>query len=551
MEEDTLNKHYPPRSGDSRNPLYDLTSYFYDYEGYYPPSLIELWERITSMRPAFPEAYKPLGTFWDADKTKVFKDPSRGGWFDWLWSERPTPRDALEKQQFYAADKDNHLANIEWTSLLQCEQKIGNYVLHREKEVDKSRQNHPLNYLYADLQRICKIAAEESNPRVAKSVVEQLSTYIRGVRQEMPSLSVDAFFLDDLLGHFSQTVKPQLEAGIDGESLRGEFKELNKKLRGFKQNIKRVTHFSGDSRVPVHPPLLNMAEGKADPKIDPSQALIDCANQATEEGLTTALTNSLSSQIVKADPFLKKDGGRNSVDTDLLARCPDTALSVDTEDLRKSHYLGGLRDLNRLDMHSKLMNGILSLFHDAGHINMVLNFSDRLSDYLKTLKEDMLDAQTDMNALLKTNEERKRALFLKGKSNTGFFRLSKALDEKEEAFLANQKTLEQLQYTTEGMQGIQEIQDTVDEIAMTLMRLSEKYQDKAVQGEKVALLTDINDAIETLASQRREVSETLRLEGEEPSTVNETIPKESPSVEQKLLDSGSDAARLETLYFQT
>lgn len=481
---------YLPRQGGSRNAWYDLPSYFYDYESRYPRELLTLRQSIVKARPTFPEKLKPLGTFWDRDKSKAFKDLSKGGWFS-FWPEKLAPTDTLSRDEFYVADQDDtHLSSIQWDTLYQCEQVIGRYVLERENEVLAQRQNHPINFFYADVKRICKVLAEESDPHAARKQVVVLNTYIRNVRLAIESQSHDGFFIDKLLRFMGADVTRELDAGIEHASLKGEFEKLKKNVGGLKRKAQRILHLGGDKLVPAHPPL--EAHG-CNAQANPTKAMIDCSKEDLDT--RTAVAKRESSYTFTPNALMKKEGGKLKPNTALLSLCEDAPIAETADKSRQEDYLTGLSHLEKLNYHTKLINGILTLFNDAGHINMVLQFSGKLYDYLSVLKQDLTQAQGDLNQYLEGNRERSQQLFLKSEKE-GWF--GKSLTKEEKAFLANQKVLEQLQYTTVGVPGIEQTLKDIHEVSYRLTDLSRKYQDTQVQQEKVELVTDISEAIDNL-----------------------------------------------------
>lgn len=528
MQDDVV-KAYPSRPQGSRNAWYDLTSYFYDYEAYYPPALQDLWQSILKARPSFPEKLKPLGSFWEADKSKAFKDLSKGGWFG-FWSERLIPQDTLTRNDFYVSDKDDtHLPKIQWETLYQCEQMIGRYVLEREEDVKTQRHNHPINFFYADVKRICNILAEETSPHETRALVADLTTYIRNVRQTIESQSHDGFFIDKLLRFVGGDVHRELDAGIEHASLKGDFEKLQRNVGGLKRKVKRILHLGGDKPVPAHPPLQTPDNHI---QSNPTQAMIECAKKISETSTSTALMEKGSAYALKPNALLVREGETDKPNTALLASCEGAPIAPTADKTRQENYLKGLSYLEKLNYHFQLINGILTLFNDAGHINMVLRFSGKLFEYLSVLQNHLSQAQADLNQYLEGNRVRSQQLFLKSE-NEGWF--GERLTKEEKAFLANQKTLEQLQYTTIGLPGIEQVLKDIHEVSYHLTDLSRKYQDAQIQQEKVELLTDISEAITVLKS--GEETTLLEIDAAEMDTPVIVKPRSSkPTMREDSLD---------------
>jgi hypothetical protein len=302
----------------------------------------------------------------------------------WFYSPAFTSRHSLNPDDFRVQPIENQL---QWPSLYELMQKVGDYLLLRNYNLPLEHLNQPMNFVLLDLNHMLKSLSQRTNIVHVKEQLELITRYARIIEKRIsPQIGTDRLFLANFRRIIDEKIHPQLTHLIESQLLRERLNELSKSIKELSANRNRILHFALNIN-PVNPHSYEFSlEHLEDTSAYPTQAAKECAQNNKNligDANSTPIINLTANQ---------------------LASCPKFKLISMDEDILQ-HYSKAISDLNELERFQQVITHIMELLGKAGEVFTIHQFKLQMSNLLGQINGFIDFSSQHIEAIIHTNTE--------------------------------------------------------------------------------------------------------------------------------------------------
>lgn len=437
------NKGYKPQTPESRFWIYS--------EQCYTESELQFRKNILAARSQSgldPEYLSNPNTWFAEDEIALINVYENS----WFFSNAYTPRQVLTSRDFYIPPLDSQY--LQWPSLYQLMQEIGDYLVDRNTLLRSEHLNAPMNFVLLDINQILKKLSQTPNIHQVKEQLELLPQYIRSIETEIsPIKNSDRLFLVNFRTTLNKRIKPELEHLVASQLLRDKLEDLSKMTKMLSIERNRILHFvlNGEKLNP-HSYDFSM-ESVEHLAAFPTQAAKKCGQTSGEVSTTINLI-----------PSIKLDAKQ-------LKQCAQFKLITEDEETL-DHYAKAIQDLNELERFQKIINQVKELLGQAGEAYTVYQFNHQLLDLLKHMDVFMEESTQHIEAILEANTYFYHEAIQKEQKLSLWEKVMTSEQQKLQSYIKNQDTLEQFSSkTTSLLKTTNQLKDFISKIVTYLTKI--------------------------------------------------------------------------------
>lgn len=339
----------------------------------------------------------------------------------WFYSSAYKPRHVLSRDDFHVQPIDNQ--RLQWPQLYDLMQKVGDYLLLRNRELPSEHLNQPMNFVLLDVNNILKGLSQNNNIQQVKDQLEFVTRYLRTIEKNIsPLVGSDRLFLANFRRAVDTKIHPHLDHMLETQLLRDKLGELSKDIRKLSSERNRILHYALNANQ-VNPHSYEFELDKiSDSASYPTQAAKHCAQKSNE---------------LVADPLpilhLTKEQ---------LSDCPHFKL-ISMKDEILEHYAKAVSDLNELERFQKVIQEIMDLLGQAGEVYTVHQFKNQMQSLLTQI-DGFIDASSEhIEEIIDANTQAYHKA-IQEEQNLSFWKNWLTNErEKLKIFIKNQDTLAQ------------------------------------------------------------------------------------------------------------
>ncbi|WP_304601807.1 hypothetical protein [Legionella bononiensis] len=355
---------------------------------------------------------------WFAEKDQALVNVYEHAWF---YSDSFKTRHVLTRDDFHVQPIDSQ--RLQWPSLYDLMQNVGDYLLLRNQELPSEHLNQPMNFVLLDVNNILKGLSQNTNIQQVQDQLEALTHYLRTIEKNISPLEgSDRLFLANFRGVIDNKIHPHLTHLVESQLLRERLGELSKTIKKLSTDRNRILHFALNiNPVNPHPYDFNL-EQIADTKAYPTQSAKKCGKQSTE-------------LVAESAPVLH-------LTMEQLKNCPDFHLiSMDEHVL--THYASAISDLDELDRFQKVVAQIMDLLGQAGEVYTIHQFREQMLSLLNQIDVFIDESSHHIDAILQDNTQAYHKAIQQEQDLSVWKRLFTSEQEKLQTFRKNHDTLSQ------------------------------------------------------------------------------------------------------------
>ncbi|HHM0577226.1 TPA: Dot/Icm T4SS effector RavR, partial [Legionella pneumophila] len=302
-------------------------------------------------------------------------------------------------------------------------QKVGDYLLLRNKELPPEHLNQPMNFVLLDVNNILKGLSQNNNIQQVKEQLESVTRYLRTIEKNIsPLIGSDRLFLANFRKTVDTKIHPHLDHMLETQLLRDKLGELSKDIRKLSSERNRILHYALNANS-VNPHSYEFELDKiSDSASYPTQAAKHCAQKSNE-------------LVVDPLPILH-------LTKEQLSDCPHFKL-ITMKDEILDHYAKAVSDLNELERFQKVIQEIMDLLGQAGEVYTVHQFKHQMQSLLTQI-DSFIDASSEhIDEIIDANTQAYHKA-IQEEQNLPFWK-NWLTNEKEKLkiFIKNQDTLSQ------------------------------------------------------------------------------------------------------------
>ncbi|HAT1740059.1 TPA: Dot/Icm T4SS effector RavR [Legionella pneumophila] len=385
----------------------------------------------------------------------------------WFYSNAYKPRHVLSLDDFHVQPIDNQ--RLQWPQLYDLMQKVGDYLLLRNKELPSEHLNQPMNFVLLDVNNILKGLSQNNNIQQVKEQLESVTRYLRTIEKNIsPLIGSDRLFLANFRKTVDTKIHPHLDHMLETQLLRDKLGELSKDIRKLSSERNRILHYALNANS-VNPHSYEFELDKiSDSASYPTQAAKHCAQKSNE---------------LVADPLpilhLTKEQ---------LSDCPHFKL-ITMKDEILDHYAKAVSDLNELERFQKVIQEIMDLLGQAGEVYTVHQFKNQMQSLLTQIDSFIDASSVHIDEIIDANTQAYHKA-IQEEQNLPFWK-NWLTNEKEKLkiFIKNQDTLSQFPSSSSDLKKTNKaLKNRVNEVVSHLNQPKLKETSfEAIAGQTQAL----------------------------------------------------------------
>lgn len=345
--------------------------------------LLREWLLKTRSNSGLDPDYLVTSSSWFAEDSRALINVNEHSWF---YSPAFRTHHVLNLEEFLVQPLEG--AQLEWPSLYELMQKVGDYLLLRNKNLPHEHLNQPMNFIFLDINHILKKLCQKTNISHLKEQLELLTLYIRNLEtNNSPHLGTDRIFLANLRRRIEEKILPQFIQKIESQLLRDRLLDLSKTLKELSSNRNRILHFALNIN-PVNPHPYEFTIETPDKLSDfPTQAAKDCAQ--AQDKINVNFENSPSVLHLTVEK---------------LQKCSNFKL-ISQDQKILNHYSTAITDLNELERFQIIITNIIELLGKAGEVYTVHQFKDQMGHLLTQIGTFIDESSISVEAIIHANTE--------------------------------------------------------------------------------------------------------------------------------------------------
>ncbi|RUR18715.1 hypothetical protein ELY21_07140 [Legionella sp. km535] len=339
----------------------------------------------------------------------------------WLYSDSFKPRQVLTRDDFHVQPIDSQ--RLQWPSLYDLMQNVGDYLLLRNQELPEEHLNQPMNYVLLDVNNILKGLSQNTNIQQVQEQLELLTHYLRTIEKNISPLEgSDRLFLANFRSVIDNKIHPHLTHLVESQLLRERLGELSKTIKKLSTDRNRILHFALNIS-PVNPHPYDFTLGHiTDSSAYPTQVAKNCGKHATE-------------LVADSAPVLH-------LTMEQLKNCPKFHLIAMDEDIL-NHYANAVSDLDELDRFQKVVAQIMDLLGQAGEVYTIHQFKEQMLSLLNQIDVFIDESSHHIDAIIDKNTQAYHKAIQQEQDLSVWKRLFTAEQAKLQTFRKNHDTLSQ------------------------------------------------------------------------------------------------------------
>jgi hypothetical protein len=315
---------------------------------------------------------------WFADNEQALINSYEHSWF---YSDAFKTRHVLSRDDFHVQPVDR----LQWPSLYDLMQKVGDYLLIRNHNLPSEHLNQPMNFILLDLNLILKSLSQNADMGHVKEQLELITQYLRTIEKNIsPLIGSDRLFLANFRFTIDEEIHPYLNHMIESQQLKERLGDLSKVIKKLSTDRNRILHFALNiNQVNPHPYDFAQPQLEDSPGF-PTQAAKKCGASSTE---------------LVADPMPVLH-----LTMEQLQDCPNFKLISMDEDIL-NHYASAIADLNELERFQKVISQIMDLLGQAGEVYTIYQFNEQMLNLLRQIDGFIDNSSKHIDAILYTNTQ--------------------------------------------------------------------------------------------------------------------------------------------------
>lgn len=413
-------------------PMPKKTRFWFHAESCYTEAELELrtWIIKTRAHSGIHQDYLATPSSWFAEDEQALINHYEHSWF---FSDAYRPRQQLAYEDFFVQPVDHqHLA---WPQLFLVMQKIGDYLLIRNKNLPISHLNQPFNFVLLDLVRMLRAMSQNNHIEYTQKQIEHLIHYVRTIETKIsPVVGSDRLFLANLRAELDEDFLPMLHHLFESQLLKELMVQLNKNIHQFSFECNLPLHFGlSPQKVNPHPYGFD-TQINGNLKEHPTLAAKSCAQNKNE--------------------LIKKDDQAFVLTAEQLKTCADFSLITNDPAILED-YGRAITHLNQLSHFEKILEQTIHFLGQAGEVYTVHQFREQLLQLMQQISALVEEATSNIGKILHVNTQTYYQAIQEEQKMPLLRKMFRGETDKRRTFIKNQDTMSQFPSTSHEIQKTQ------------------------------------------------------------------------------------------------